>query len=691
MKINIIGGGPAGMYFAILMKKADASHDITVYERNGPDDTFGWGVVFSGKTLANLRAADQESHAEITKSFAAWDNVDVVHRQEKISIRGNSFSGIARLQLLKILQRRCEQLGIELLFRTEIADLELLRADCDLLVAADGVNSTARRQYAERFEPSLDFRPNRYIWYGTHQLFHGLTLTFRESDAGVFAAHSYKFNQTTSTFIIECDPQTWDTSGFAAMNDDETRQHLGKVFGRDLAGQPLLSNNSKWLNFLLVRNANWSFENVVLLGDALHTAHFSIGSGTKLALEDAIALFDCSRKKENVGAALDEFETTRKPVIEAYQAAAQDSMRWFENARDYMHLTPIELAYSLMTRSGRVSREDLAQRDPEFIRRYEREGTHCFAGGTLVRTNSGWTAIEVIEKDEFVWTHAGRVRAVVGTQCRPHVGRMIGLKLQNNNSFVWVTPEQKFLTPSPQAERGQGGEVGSGTSPTPYPTPPAGRGASIHRKLGGKNPGLAHLARDLRRNGTAAEIVLWEQLRNRRLRTAKFRRQHPLGPNYIVDFYCREFSLAIELDGSVHESDRSQWADGIRQRQIQGAGVRILRFRNEQIFENIEGVLTQIAEYLAPSPQAERGKVGEVDDASHPTPYPSPLAGRGTLWLRAECLVIGDRVILNESGDLGVVELVDQRFANGLVYDLTVAEDHSFITKAGVVHNSGRT
>src|SRR5436309_996684 len=179
MKINIIGGGPAGMYFAILMKTADAAHDITIYERNGPDDTFGWGVVFSGKTLRNLRAADEASHAQITRAFAAWDNVDVVHRQEKISIHGNSFSGIARLQLLKILQRRSEQLGVQFLFRTEVSDLDSLRSNCDLLVAADGVNSTARKQYSAHFRPTLDKRPNRYIWYGTNRLFHGLTLTFR--------------------------------------------------------------------------------------------------------------------------------------------------------------------------------------------------------------------------------------------------------------------------------------------------------------------------------------------------------------------------------------------------------------------------------------------------------------------------------------------------------------------------------
>jgi len=360
------------MYFAILMKKADPAHEITVYERNGPDDTFGWGVVFSGKTLANLRAADEESHAEITRAFAAWDNVDVVHGLEKISIHGNSFSGIARLQLLKILQRRCEQLGVRLLFRTEVPDLDSLRINCELLVAADGVNSTARKQYSKHFLPTLDLRPNRYIWYGTNRLFHGLTLTFRENEAGVFAAHSYKFNQTTSTFIIECDQETWKTAGFATMGDDETRAYLEKVFAPDLDDQPLLSNNSKWINFLLVKNEHWFFENVVMIGDALHTAHFSIGSGTKLALEDAIALFDCLRKTGTVAGALRQFESTRKPVIEEYQAAAFESMRWFEKARDYMPLSPIELAYSLMSRSGRIGDDDLRRRDPEFIARYER-------------------------------------------------------------------------------------------------------------------------------------------------------------------------------------------------------------------------------------------------------------------------------------------------------------------------------
>ena len=371
MKINVIGGGPAGMYFGILMKRADPKHEITIFERNGPDDTFGWGVVFSGKTLANLRAADEPSHAEITQNFEAWDNVDVVHRGEKISIHGNSFSGIARLRLLRILQQRCEELGVEIKFRTEVTDFDSLRRDCDLLVAADGVNSFVRQTFADRFRPELSIRPNKYIWYGTNQLFHGLTLTFRETPAGFFAAHSYKFDQTTSTFIVESDSATWNSAGFAQMSDEETRAYLAGVFAADLNGRPLLSNNSKWLNFLLVKNAHWSFENVVLLGDALHTAHFSIGSGTKLAMEDAISLKECFDGTSDVASALQLFEEVRKPVIEDYQAAAYESMLWFEHARQYMHLAPIELAYVLMTRSGRVDRESLRRRDPEFVASYE--------------------------------------------------------------------------------------------------------------------------------------------------------------------------------------------------------------------------------------------------------------------------------------------------------------------------------
>lgn len=371
MKINIVGGGPAGLYFAILMKKSNPANEITVYERNGPDDTFGWGVVFSGRTLETLRQADAESHAEITNQFEAWDNVDVVRGDEKVSVRGNSFTGISRLRLLKILQQRAEQLGVAVIFRSEITDIESLRADCHLMVGADGINSTVRQRFAYRFEPNLSVRSNKYIWYGTNQLFHGLTLTFRVSDAGIFSAHSYKFNQTTSTFIVECDQLTWQQGGFDKMNDVETRLYLEQVFKSDLQGQPLLSNNSKWINFVLVKNGQWAFENTVLIGDALHTAHFSIGSGTKLAMEDAIALASSFQRHVDTLGALSAFESSRKPYIEEYQAAALESMLWFENVRQYIHLSPIELAYSLMMRSGRVNHADLKKRDPQFVSRYE--------------------------------------------------------------------------------------------------------------------------------------------------------------------------------------------------------------------------------------------------------------------------------------------------------------------------------
>jgi 2-polyprenyl-6-methoxyphenol hydroxylase-like FAD-dependent oxidoreductase len=367
MRINVIGGGPAGLYFALLMRRHGAAREVVVYERNPPGATFGWGVVFSGRTLRNLREADEVSHRRITESFETWDNVDVVLRDSRVTVRGNDFSGVARIRLLNILQERCAEVGVELRFDTAVEDVAALAGECDLLVGADGVGSAVRERYADDFRPALAEGRNKYIWYGTRQLFHGLTLTFRETEAGVFAAHSYKFSKGLSTFIVECDGETWRRAGLERMGDAEARAYLEGVFARDLGGEALLSNNSRWINFLLVKNARWGRGNVVLLGDALHTAHFSIGSGTKLAIEDSIGLFRHFAAGLDVAAALEAFERERRPVVEEYQRAADESRVWFERAREHVRLEPLPFAYSLMTRSTRVDREGLRRRDPAFV------------------------------------------------------------------------------------------------------------------------------------------------------------------------------------------------------------------------------------------------------------------------------------------------------------------------------------
>ncbi len=367
MRINVIGGGPAGLYFALLLRRHGVAREVTVYERNPPDATFGWGVVFSGRTLRNLREADEVSHRRITESFETWDNVDVVLRDSKVTIRGNDFSGVARIGLLNILQERCAELGVDLRFNTAVEDVDALAGESDLLVGADGVGSLVRERYAADFRPALAEGRNKYIWYGTRRLFHGLTLTFREAGAGVFAAHSYKFSRELSTFIVECDEETWRGAGLDRMPDAEARRYLEGVFARDLEGEELLSNNSRWINFLLVKNGRWSRRNVVLLGDALHTAHFSIGSGTKLAIEDSIELFRHVASAGDVTSALEAFERARRPVVEEYQRAADESRVWFERAREHVGLEPLPFAYSLMTRSTRVDRESLRRRDPAFV------------------------------------------------------------------------------------------------------------------------------------------------------------------------------------------------------------------------------------------------------------------------------------------------------------------------------------
>jgi anthraniloyl-CoA monooxygenase len=371
MKIVCVGGGPAGLYFAILMKQAHPDCDIAVLERNRPDDTFGWGVVFSDATLDNFAGADPQTHAEILRNFHHWDDIDVFFKGTKITSTGHGFSGIGRRKLLNILQARAAELGVNQVFEREVtADTHF--ADADLIVAADGVNSTVRRQYAEHFQPDIDVRKCRYIWLGSHRKLDAFTFAFEETPWGWFQLHAYRFDEDTSTFIVETREETWRAAGLDRADQAASIAFCEQVFGKYLDGHRLMSNarhlrGSSWLNFNRVLCRRWHYRNVVLIGDAAHTAHFSIGSGTKLAMEDAIALARKLSEQPDIETALASYQEERSVEALRLQSAARNRMEWFENVARYVHLDPMQFSYTLLTGSQRIGHENLRLRDSRYV------------------------------------------------------------------------------------------------------------------------------------------------------------------------------------------------------------------------------------------------------------------------------------------------------------------------------------
>lgn len=373
MRVTIVGGGPAGLYLALLMKKADSGHQITVYERNRPDDTFGFGVVFSDETLSQFLAEDAGTHQAIRDHFAYWHEIDVVTGGETIRSGGHGFCGMARKTLLQILQQRCAEVGVSLHFNSEQIDFEALRQDCDLLVGADGINSQVREQWKHVFQPSLDWRPNKFVWLGTTLPLDTFTFIFEANEHGLFQVHAYRFEDGLSTWIVETTEQTWKRAGLDSASEANTLAYCERLFAKHLKGHKLLSNRSIWRNFPTVKCRHWVHENVVLIGDAVHTAHFSIGSGTKLAMEDAIGLNRALNAGHgSVPAALAAFEEARQTEVSILQHAAQVSLEWFEHTDRYRDFEPIQLAFSLLSRSKRITYDNLRLRDPALIAQIDR-------------------------------------------------------------------------------------------------------------------------------------------------------------------------------------------------------------------------------------------------------------------------------------------------------------------------------
>jgi anthraniloyl-CoA monooxygenase len=374
MKVLCLGGGPAGLYFAISMKLRDPNHQVTLLERNRPDDTFGWGVVLSDETLTNMAANDPVSEATIRAHFAYWDDVAVVHKGVRTVSSGHGFCGIGRKQLLLDLQARARDLGVELQFETTAKPASDYMDDYDIVVASDGLNSAVRQEFTQHFQPEIDTRLNKFVWLGTRQKFDdAFTFIFEKTMHGWIWAHAYQFDADTATFIVECSQATYDAFGFDAMSKEQSVATCEAIFAKHLGGHALMSNanhirGSAWLSFPRVLCKEWSYRNVVLLGDASATAHFSIGSGSKLGLESAIALADYIHSEPDIATAFARYQEERRVDVLRLQSAARNSTEWFEDVERYLDLDPVQFNYSLLTRSQRISHENLRLRDPAWLR-----------------------------------------------------------------------------------------------------------------------------------------------------------------------------------------------------------------------------------------------------------------------------------------------------------------------------------
>src|SRR5215831_6457683 len=373
MKIACLGGGPAGLYSAISIKLRDAAHEVTVFERNRPDDTFGWGVVFSNETLDNIGTNDPMSAQAIREHFAYWDDIAVHYRGQRIVSTGHGFSGIARKTLLLLLQERARELGASLRFQNEVASAGGLAKDFDLVIAADGLNSRTRNEFAHAFKPAIETRKNKFVWLGTRQKFDdAFTFIFEETEHGWVWAHAYQFDADTATFIVECSESVWRKFGFATMNQDESCRTCERIFAKYLGGHRLMSNathlrGSAWLNFPRILCETWSHDNIVLMGDAAATAHFSVGSGTKLAMESAISMAEYLNTEPTLQSAFRRYQDERRTEVLRLQSAARNSTQWFEEIERYLHLDPVQFNYSLLTRSQRIGHENLRARDKAWL------------------------------------------------------------------------------------------------------------------------------------------------------------------------------------------------------------------------------------------------------------------------------------------------------------------------------------